>query len=242
MSLSPLLNNLKAQEQDYEASAATKEKLSDKVLVALVAPTAVGKSTLINRALAQAGDGFSEAYSVTTRARRTSDPAGYKTADEGYDIEKVTQMINARELTHYFVHPSGQIYGSLPESFPAAFNFLPCVPTILPVVKRAGFSTVHTAYLVASVSDWAARLPARRSDPSYVPRLHEAIESLTWALAHSHELTFVENATGKIDQAAQSLIDISRGRPIDISKEKGAALAQAMLVFITQELSHQNTP
>jgi len=243
MSLSLFLQTLKASELDYTPSEITRQKVSGKILTTLIAPTAVGKSTLINRVIELAGPDFSESYSVVTRPRRPTDPAMYKTSDEGYTIERVGRMIEAQELTHYTVHPSGQIYGSLPDSFPARYNLLPCVPSILNVVQRVGFFAVYPIYIVTSVHDWAERLPERRADPSYRARLSEAIESLTWAIAHSDELLFVENISGQLDNAATIIKEVTRGRTITIDTAvHGTTLAKAMLAYAKQELATTVSP
>jgi hypothetical protein len=237
MSLPPIIQALKDSEQTYEPSSITRQALSHKVLTTLIAPTAVGKSTLIKRVIELGGDDFSESYSVVTRARRPTDPTHYKTRDEGYTIERVTDMINAHELTHYTIFPSGQIYGSLPESFSTQYSLLPCVPTILNVVRRAGFLAVHPIYIVTSAHDWAERLPERRGDTSYKARLEEAVESLTWSISHTDELVFVENASGKLDEAANTILQITMGQGSPPDIDHGLSLAYDMLAYAKQELA-----
>ncbi|MDB5177767.1 MAG: hypothetical protein JWO61_150 [Candidatus Saccharibacteria bacterium] len=236
MTLSAKLQDLQAQEHSYEASDVTKAKLSGKVVAALIAPTAVGKSTLAKRILELGGSDFSESYSVVTRPRRVDDPKEYKTRDEGYDIDRVLEMIQARELTHYVVHPSGTLYASSPDSFPAHYNILPLLPSILPEVQRAGFANVYPVYIVVSSQQWIERLAERRSDPSYKARLEEAIESLEWALEHADELVFVENAANQLDETARTIIEVTRGHRDLPDTERGVALVRDMLAFAQTEL------
>src|SRR5664279_401301 len=175
MALSPELELLRTQEPNYEASDATKQLVGEKALLALVAPTAVGKSTLIHRGVELGGPDYSEAYSVVTRPRRSDDPAQYKTGSEGYDIEYVTDLIKQGAVINYSIHPSGNIYATIPDGFPAKYNLLPLLPTSLPMMQKAGFGALHAVYIVTSVNEWSVRLKDRRGDPSYRSRIDEAV-------------------------------------------------------------------
>lgn len=235
MTLSPELELLRNQESDYEDSSETKQRVAHKTLVALIAATAVGKSTIIQRVVEQGGPDYSEAYSVVTRQRRQDDPAQYKTGSEGYTIERVVELIKQRAVTNYSIHPSSNIYASIPESFPAQYNLLPLMPTSLPMMRRAGFGAVHAVYIVTSVEEWAARLVDRQSDPSYHSRMDEAITSLNWAIAHADELSFIENHDNQLDQTASQLITLMQGETMENNQVDGLRLAHDMLQFAQSE-------
>jgi hypothetical protein len=241
MSLTPDLKILKDQELDYVPSSETKELLAQKTVIAFVAPTAVGKSTIIQRVVERGGSDFSESYSVVTRPRRADDPAGYKTQTEGYTIEKVTQMIHDNQMTHYVIN-SDNIYGSLPSSFPAQYNLLPCVPHILGMVSRAGFKAVHILYIVCSVQQWSQQLTERQNLPTYGARLHEAVQSLEWALDHRDTVSFVTNKARELDQTADIVIDLIEGETPGLNTDMGVSLAQAMLEFARDELHRLENP
>lgn len=237
MTLTPDLERLRLAAPDYEPSLETQRRLARKTLIALVGPTAIGKSTLINEVLHIGGDDYSEGYSVVTRTRRPSDPALYRTADEGYSIERVTKMIDNQEVTNYTVHPGGQLYASIPESFPATYNLLPTMPDSLPLLRKAGFAAVHAVYIVTTGKEWGQRLETRRDDPAYAGRIIEAAASLQWGIEHADTLSFVNNESGQLEHSAQNIISIAKGTAQPGSHEEYLKLLHEMLVVAQTELS-----
>lgn len=232
------LQLLKDHELDYEPSQATQQQLSGKTVVAIIAPTAVGKSTIIERVVERGAGEFSESHSVVTRERRSTDPKKYLTKNEGYTTARVTELIHEHKLTHYTIHPSGNIYASLPESFSTTYSLLPCVPQILSAVHRAGFKSMHSIYIVCSVKQWSAQLTHRHDDTHYEARLHEAITSLTWAIDHSEECLFVENVHDNLNVTADTIIAIAKGDTASTNKDHGISLAKAMRTFAIAELDN----
>ena len=232
MSLPPELARLKDEEPSYEPSSAVKRQMGEKSLIALIGPSAVGKSTIAREIIRLGGSDFSEAYSSVTRARRADDPEGYQTASEGFTVERAVQLIEHQAVTNYSIHPSGAIYATLPENFPATYNLLPLLPSSLSAMKKAGFYAVHAVYVTTSAEALKAQLADRASDASFVARLHEGATSLEWGIAHQDELSFVENTYGEPHTAATHILSLLHEPQTPAAKEHGLTQAHAMLHYL----------
>jgi guanylate kinase len=203
------LDTLIAHRDDYSYSG---EELADKTLIAFVAPTAVGKSTLVMECLhicKQRGIDADEAGTTTTRERRVGDdPANYVTATEGTTFESIIDSVEKGELVNWSVYGTGDIYGTTPENFPAAYNFMPSMPDSLPMLRRAGFKKVVAIYLAIPVEQWTRQLTERQGDPRFVGRMHEAIASLEYANDHLDHFIVMENTDGddKLTKRAENII------------------------------------
>jgi len=209
------LNRLRALESDYEDNADTKKLLADKVLTMVLAPTGVGKSTIIQQVIqAQANQSLStwgEPGSLTTRDRRPDDSRSYQTADEGITHSALTKRILDGSLTNYSVHPSGHIYATGPESFTYDYNLMPTLPSSVAALKRAGFKATHTVFLTAEPHDLKHGLAARESDPSFHNRLQEGLANIDYALSNADTIHFIRNSheLGGKEMAADQLIAAS---------------------------------
>lgn len=175
------LSQLDKQRDEYHYSGP--RSLGEKTLARLVAPTAVGKSTIINRVLDIAKEeniDAGEVGTITTRSRRPNDPPNYQTADDGVTHEMMIDRIEKGELVSWSLFKTGHIYATDFDSYPAAYNFLPCLPDSLPMQDKAGFGAVRTFYIVTSVDAWYEQLQ-ERIGPGFEDRLEEAMSSLEFS-------------------------------------------------------------
>ncbi len=242
MSLSPELQTLRDKQPFYEGNDEVKKTLSTKVLSLLIAPTAVGKSTIVKEVLGQQTT-WSEVGSFTTRPRRPNDPDNYRTGSEGITTASMIEQINNGELVNYSIHPAGYIYGTPPESFPSGYNLLPVLPDSVPVLQRAGFKRVETSYIVTEVEAWKIRLGDRISDPSISARMEEAVVSLRYGLDNADDLNFIENAGGPegLQIAVQNIIDITLGKhEATLDKNRLVELTKDMLTFAEQVMKEHS--
>lgn len=241
MLLSLEFERLKNEEPLYEPSDNVKRRMSEKSLIALIGPSAVGKSTIAREIIRAGGSEFSEVSSAMTRRRRPDDPSGYQTADEGFTIERGLELIHAHAVTNYSIHPSGNIYATLPESFPTPYNILPLLPGSVAAMQKAGFKKVYPFYIVSSVEALEKQLADRALDPSFAARLSEGRNSLVWALAHKNELSFIENKYGEPQEAARRIISLLDELQPEAEREKGSLGAEAMLAYISSALPIDET-
>lgn len=175
------LSRLDEQRDEYHYSGS--QNLYEKTLARLVAPTAVGKSTIINRVLGIAkeeGIDAGEVGTITTRSRRPNDPPNYQTAEDGITHEMMIERIENKELVSWSLFKTGHIYATDYDSYPARYNFLPCLPDSLSMQDKAGFGAVRTFYVVTSVEAWYEQLQ-ERIGPGFGDRLEEAMSSLEFS-------------------------------------------------------------
>lgn len=186
--------------------------LKEKVLTRLVAPTAIGKSTIINRLLELAeaeGINAAEVGTITTRPSRPTDPPNYRTADDGITHESLIEQIEAGELVSWSLFETGHLYATDYDSYPGTYNFLPCLPDSLPMQDKAGFGAVHTFYIVTSVESWHEQLQERRG-PGFNDRLEEAMSSLEFGQSTEdiHKLVSLSGERA-LSQTAKRILDHS---------------------------------
>ena len=202
-------DRLASWQEHFDSYRYSGNELTDKTLVTLIAPTAVGKSTVIQHILDCAAAEKVDAGEVgtwTTRDGREDDPANYRT---GIGHDKMFGHMMRGELVNWAPHPSGNVYASAAESYPSCYNFLPTLPDALPMLRRAGFHVLRVFYLTTSVDAWSRQLDERRDDPAYKNRLLEGQQSLTWAKAHQSEITVLENRPGEasLQELARRVLD-----------------------------------
>jgi guanylate kinase len=236
------LKQLDAQRDDYRYDGT---QISSKTLTVLVAPSAVGKSTIITEVLRlckERGIDAGEVGTLTTRKRRSaSDPANYRTADEGITHEWMIDQISDKNLVNWSLSPTGDLYGTSADSFANAYNFLPVLPSSIPMLERAGFKEFHIVYITAPAVQWAERLDERRNDSTFAGRVHEAVSSLEFARHHIDSLHVVNNETTlqnghpQPTGAAEQIIGIATGEAVQ-SQDSSLESINEMLVYAQQLL------
>ena len=196
MDLQQRLNKLMADRNKYECK--DKESNEGKRVIALLGASAVGKSTIIQGCLQQTpNQNFTtcaEAGTTGTRAPRLGDPANYHM---GTSHERAVELIEEGRPVNWSLMPTGDIYMTLPDDFPAKYNFMACLPDSLPMLKRAGFEAVHSLYIATDADTWEEQLQGRlytsetiglpKSQRCFRPdalgRVEEAISSIEYAIS-----------------------------------------------------------
>ena len=194
-SLQSRLDRLVAARDKYECK--DNASIASKRVIPLLGPSAVGKSTIITAVKQRAPiweiASIDEAGTTGTRAPRQGDPANYRM---GIPHDEAVELIEKGKPVNWSLMPTGDIYMTLPEDFPAEYNFMACLPDSVPMLKRAGFAAVHAAYIVTPVDAWEDQLASRlyatdtlnlpKSQRTYRPdslgRVEEAISSLEYGL------------------------------------------------------------
>lgn len=189
------IERLVATRDKYECK--DKASIAGKRVIPLLGPSAVGKSTIIAAAKRRAPlwevTSIDEAGTTGTRAPRQGDPANYHM---GIPHEEAVELIEEGKPVNWSLMPTGDIYMTLLEDFPAEYNFMACLPDSVPMLKRAGFAAVHATYIVTPVDTWEDQLASRlyiadtldlpESQRTYRPdalgRVEEAITSLEYGL------------------------------------------------------------
>ena len=196
----------------YRPSPEIQTALGETTLTLLIGPSSVGKSYLIHKVTSKDAE-FSEASSITTRARRPDDAPNYRT-----DALKEDLLVKIKEcsLVQYAVHPaSKEMYASDLASYPTKFILLPALASRVGDFKELGFKKVIPVGLLASAEDWKERLKARVGSKDFASRIAEARESLAWIQANSDSIIVLENKTGEDETTADKIIKISKGQAVE---------------------------
>lgn len=183
------------------SSRRSSQSLSEKTLVMLVAPSAMGKSTVM-QAATQLDPDFSYVRSFTTRPPRLG--------EETYTFLDTAQVKSLRargEAITYTVFPTtGFIYGTTLESYQSKYNLLDTLANSVDQYRALQFEKTITMTLTAPVERWQTWFLARypeESDEAY-KRLEEAKLSIKWSLNDPETLWLVNNDTP--EDVAKSLI------------------------------------
>ncbi|HET8709385.1 MAG TPA: hypothetical protein VFL85_03835 [Candidatus Saccharimonadales bacterium] len=226
------LDQARAHENDYRPNASISQQLGDKALVMVVAPAAIGKSTIMQRAV-ELSDDFAMVPVFSTRdARPDDDPALFRLSP--HDDEHVNQLLNkidAREAVQYAIHPTqGTIYGTEASDYPAKYNLLATLSNVVAGMRELPFNHTYTIGLITDANHWRqwfdARFPVQHKDRQ--KRLKEAAQSLEWLLA-DNQVLWLYNQPEAHDETARSLIDLvqDNAEPADLRQQATELLIAA---------------
>lgn len=208
--ISALLGILHDGESTYAPNDQQQTALRKMSMVALIGPTAVGKSSLVGE-LCKDSDKFHELISFTTRPPRPGE------GDEEYrflphTLRTITQLaikIRERELVQYAIHPNtGYIYGTELADFSAtSHNIAPILSSGTESLRRIPFGRYTEISVVSSPDDWQGRFSSRAQQMNSIEleqRLTQSRDSLEWSLEEP-AMHWVVNTQDRIDQASQAI-------------------------------------
>jgi len=206
--------DLRGQQRHYAASKASLEAIANKHFVAVVGPSAIGKSTIMNRVSNKHSD-FKWVITRTTRPPRSNDVDGmYRYIITDDDFDKLEKDIQHGELLQYAIDPTRDVlYGSYPEDYPGVYNIGDVWASAVSDFQNLGFKSMTTIYLGADANDWDIGFRSRFTpgDEVAIKRLAEAEQSLTWALDHHSELKWLKNTPQNIGETAKQFITLAQG-------------------------------
>ncbi len=192
------------------------QSLGNKVIVPVIGPTAVGKSSIMDMACDHNSD-FYRARSFTTRPQRPNE------ADDTYrflphnqhTIDELQQKMQQKTLVQIIQHPAtGYIYGSEIQDYPAAYNLIDMLPKEMPKIRQLPFGYCLSVAVSTHWPAWHAWfLERHQQNPNLDDsraRLQEAYENLTWSLDDAHT-SWLKNERGRLETAARNLVNMARG-------------------------------
>jgi guanylate kinase len=201
--------------EEYIPNPEVQKKLAQTVLVQLIGPTAVGKSTLIDLIVSRNDSHFSEVGTLTTRPKRETD-SPWVTADISH--EEMKNKIDNHELVQYFRHPSGEMYATDTSSYRTDVCLLPTMAKSADEFLDKGFKKVVRVGIVVNQKQWQERLHSRENDNDFAARMQEALQCLEWMSRYRRRakylqtpppsLFFIENNNDSLESATQKIIDI----------------------------------
>jgi guanylate kinase len=160
----------------YRPSPEVVRQLSQIDLIAIVGPTGVGKTTIIERL------GLPYVLSDVTRPMRDGEKDG-KEYHFRADYVGIIKDIKEGRYTQFLVAHSGEFYGTRASSYPASGPATMAVTaTAIPLFRTLGFKRVLPIYILPpGYVEWMRRIGTERA-AEIQPRMMEARESLESAL------------------------------------------------------------
>jgi guanylate kinase len=190
---------------DYQPNQAVLTKLPRITFVAVVGPTAVGKTTLLNAAAARC-PAIHQVISTTTRQPRPNEKDG-----EDFHFRSQQEMETRIAAGEYVlaVSPSsnGDYYASAPEDYAdEGIAAMAVMADVVPAFRTLPFKVVRTIFVLPpSWEIWQQRIAEHNFSPEALEkRMQEAGRSLRFAI-DDQNLIFVIN-----DDLAQSTLDFTQ--------------------------------
>ncbi|HYH74441.1 MAG TPA: hypothetical protein VD735_00610 [Candidatus Saccharimonadales bacterium] len=217
---------------DYTPNKEVLSYLGKVYFVGVVGPTAVGKSTLIDRALQRDKHGLHLVRSTTSRNPRAGE-------EDGVDMhfrsrQDMERRIDRQEYVTV-VSVFDNLYATAPEDYASeGISVMPLIADAVPVFQEVPFQMFRTVFVLPpSAEEWQNRIRERRMpDEQLQKRLDEATSSLEYACSSS-DVIFVLN--DDIDVATEVFLGALHDNDIDPAHQKACRqLAQKLLDELTQ--------
>ncbi len=215
-------------QESYQASESVQTRLSKVDLVAIVGPTGVGKTTLINQLNMPA---------VMSDVSRNMRPDEKNNQNYHFreDYLQILQEIKTGQFAQFVVSDAGDFYGTHIDAYPQeGWCSMAIFAEAIPSFRALGFRRVLPIYIMPpGYVEWMRRVGAQReSDLS--SRIEEAIKSVKTALLDS-EYHFVLN-----DSVELALRDINRIINDEPPDEHRARLARETADILLERLGDQD--
>ncbi|MCA9328763.1 hypothetical protein KC959_03255 [Candidatus Saccharibacteria bacterium] len=212
----------------YHASEAVKQQLSQVDLLAIVGPTGVGKTTIINQLKMPA------VKSDVTRDMRP-DEKNNQNYRFRHDYENILQEIKTGQFAQFVVSDSGDFYGTHIDEYPKqGWCAMAIFATAIPSFRQLGFRKVLPIYVMPpGYVEWMRRVGAQR-DTDISDRIAEAITSIKTAV-QDPEYTFILN--DNLDFAVADIETILAGEQLD---ERRSRLARETSDVLLERLGDQD--
>lgn len=211
------------------------DALSAVTLVAVIGPSAVGKTTVMNSVVSIDTD-FARVNSFTTRPRRPNESSdAYRFLQQNEStLTDILAQIQRQELVQIAVHPTTRhVYGSLASDYPNTYMMLDALPNSIAALQSLPFKALKKVALTTEPSLWTERFLARESTISSDharKRIEEGIANIAWSLEQGDQIWWLENNNQPAHEAATQLIEIAKrgGTPEEQGRPAGAALLSYM--------------
>lgn len=201
--------------EHYKPNPAVLERLKQVDFVAVVGPTASGKSTLIREAI-RIDPSMHLVMNHTSRTMRDGEQEGVE-----YHFHTRAEMLARMEKGEYAqVAPAilGDLYATAPTDYSAAgISMLPVLADAVPIFAALPFASFSMVFVLPPDYDtWVARIESHNFTPEQkAKRLVEAARSLRFALEY-RDTQFVIN--GNLQQATEDFMRRVRGELIRASE------------------------
>lgn len=216
--------------QDYRPAPSVLERLKEVDFVAVVGPTAVGKTTLIHAAAASSR----KVHMMVAGVSRAPRPGEKDGVDFHFDSKRSMQARARRgEYVTVVIGATGDLYTTAPEDYPTdKIVILAVLAEAIPLFRSLPYKSFRTIFVLpASWQQWQERLQSRGFSPEQLaPRMTEAKKSLQFALGDA-DTQFVIN--DDLDAAVKDFEVLALGAPLNdrlhSDRSRAKLLAKALL-------------
>ncbi len=195
---------------DYRPSDEVLQKISKVDLLAIVGPTGVGKSTLIENL---------EIAKVLSDVSRDKRPGEKDDKDYHFrkDYLRIIEEIKKGNYVQFLVSSSGEFYGTHISAYPdEGLCTMAIYAHAIPLFTKVGFRSVKQAYIMPpSYIEWMHRIGGVRTK-DLLMRIGEAKNSVEQALA-DESYSFILNDS--LDYALRDIQSVINGEPVDNHRE-----------------------
>lgn len=190
---------------DYQPNETVLTHLPQVTFVAVVGPTAAGKTTLMNAAAARCP----ALHLILTTTNRQPRPGEKNDVDFHFrTLEEMQQRMSEGGYVQVVNSPmNGALYATAPEDYSTdGIAMMPVVADAMPVFKDLPFKAIRTIYILPPSWDvWQQRILTHGFTPEELERrMLEAGQSLRFAI-DAEDLIFVVN-----EDMAQSTLDFTQ--------------------------------
>jgi guanylate kinase len=215
-------------QESYRASEAVRQQLSKVDLVAIVGPTGVGKTTIINKLQ------IPLVKSDVTRAMRPDekDNLNYRFRNDYADI---LQEIKRGEFAQFLVSESGDFYGTHTDAYPSGGRCaMAVVAKAMPDFQAMGFRSITPIYIMPpGYVEWMRRVGELRAG-DLSARIAESVDSIRRAIQNP-AYKFVLN--DNIDLAVADVEAILEHKDLDEHRKR---LARETADVLLERLGDQD--
>lgn len=219
-------------------SPQVRSELSKKILIPLVGPSSVGKTTVM-RAVVDTHPEFRRSSGFTTRPRREDEESDTYRFLENSEQQRndIIKQFQDGKLIQFAIHPTtGNLYGTNLDDYSAKFNLLDTLSSEVVNFQSLGFAACRTVMIVASPSDWQQRFDSRGFDrDEAMKRTQEGIESLRWGLDQHGSVRWLENKESQIGDTVEHIVAIANNE-LHENDEQARRVGDELLEYLEASL------
>jgi guanylate kinase len=223
---------------DYRPAPQVLDHLKGVSLVAVVGPTAVGKSTLIMAAMAREPR-LRLVLSHFSRAPR----AGERQGVDGYFDNRAVMERRVAEGGYVQVAPSvfGDLYATAPEDYDQrGVMIMPIIAQAMPSFRALPFKVVRSIFVVPpDYASWETRLKQHGFTPERLPsRLAEAERSLIYGLEDEPTQLIINDS---LDVATEDLLTLALDKPRPPRLQADQSRGREIVASLLEHVRHMAT-
>ena len=205
----------------YKPNESVQSQIAELELIALVGPTGVGKTTIIEKL------GLPYVQSDVTRAPRDGERDGHEYHFRS-DYYEILNEIKAGEYAQFLIAKNNEFYGTRASSYPlSGVAVMAILASVVPLFRKLGFKKIIPIYVLPpSYVEWMRRIGTGRL-LDLPARMSEARESLPISI-EDPLYHFVLN--DDLDLAVQEVMTITSGGTVTAHRDL-LARSSADLLF-----------